>query len=100
MALTLTPEDLVAIWTHDLRDGAGTDMAYQVLNRAARSADLASTQTESNALATALVTALANHPEVVDALATAILSKVGMIPTSREIANSVGALTWHGTNSE
>jgi len=33
--MPLEPADLVAIWTHDLKDGPDVDMAYKVLNRAA-----------------------------------------------------------------
>lgn len=47
-------------------------------------------------LAAALVSALANKPEVVDALATAVAAQVGMIPTAQQIARYVGELSWHG----
>lgn len=48
------------------------------------------------AFAGALIAALTEHPEVVDALATAVASRVGMIPTAQEIARAVGELAWHG----
>jgi hypothetical protein len=58
---------------------------------------LDSVQVDPEALSAALVEALATHPEIVDALATAVASRIGMIPTAREIAKSVGDLTWHGS---
>ena len=48
-------------------------------------------------LVAAFIAALASHPEVVDALATAVAARVGMIPTAQQIAQQVGALNWHGT---
>lgn len=42
------------------------------------------------------IDALSGNPEVIDALATAVASRVGMIPTAQEIARAVGELTWHG----
>lgn len=48
------------------------------------------------AFAGALIAALTEHPEVVDALATAVAARVGMIPSSQEIARAVGELNWHG----
>lgn len=46
--------------------------------------------------AAALAAALAAQQDFVDALATALAAKVGMIPQAREIAKAVGDLTWHG----
>lgn len=44
----------------------------------------------------ALAQALASQEAFVDALATAVAAKLGMVPTAGEIARQVGALTWHG----
>lgn len=44
----------------------------------------------------ALAQALAAQPAFVDALATAVAAKLGMVPTAGEIARAVGGLTWHG----
>jgi hypothetical protein len=47
--MALTPQDLIAIWTHDLKDGDGVDPAYKVLNRAA--VDAAAAKVASEGLA-------------------------------------------------
>lgn len=44
----------------------------------------------------AFVAALIAHPEAVDALATAVAARVGMIPSATEIARAIGDLAWHG----
>lgn len=44
----------------------------------------------------ALAEALASRPAFVDALATAVAAKLGLVPTAREIAKAVGELVWHG----
>lgn len=49
-----------------------------------------------DALADVLIRVLAGRPDVVDALATAVAARVGMIPTAQEIARYVGELSWHG----
>lgn len=53
--------------------------------------------TSADNLVQAFVAAIANRPEVVDALAVAVSSRIGMIPTAREIAKAIGELSWHGT---
>lgn len=44
----------------------------------------------------AVAAALAANTAFVDAIATAVAAKVGMIPTAGEIAKAVGGLTWSG----
>jgi len=44
----------------------------------------------------ALAQALVAHEGFTETLATALASRVGMIPTAGEIAREVGSLTWHG----
>lgn len=46
--------------------------------------------------AEAFIAAMAAHPEIIDAMATAVAARVGMIPTAVEIAHKVGELAWHG----
>lgn len=41
--------------------------------------------------------ALAGNPAFVDAIATAVSSRLGMIPTAGEIARAIGELDWHGS---
>lgn len=53
--------------------------------------------TKPGNLVSALTTMLAERPEIVDALATAVAARLGMIPTAGEIAKKVGELVWHGT---
>lgn len=53
-------------------------------------------QSRPAATVEAFMTALAAHPEVIDALATAVAARVGMIPTAVEIARAIGELSWHG----
>lgn len=48
-------------------------------------------------LAQSLIAALTAHPDVVDALVTAVAARIGMIPTAIEIARATGELIWHGT---
>lgn len=48
-------------------------------------------------LVEAFMAALAASPSTVDAIATAVASRIGMIPTAREIAAAIGGLNWHGT---
>jgi hypothetical protein len=52
---------------------------------------------DPEALVTAFLRGLAEHPEAVDVLATAVASRLGMIPTAGEIAKAIGALDWRGT---
>jgi len=48
-------------------------------------------------LVAAFTAAFLANPSAVDAIATAVASRVGMIPTAREIAAAIGGLDWHGT---
>lgn len=48
-------------------------------------------------IAQAFIAALAGNPAIVDALATAVAARIGMIPSAREIAKAVGELVWHGS---
>jgi hypothetical protein len=84
--MPLTSQDLVAIWTHDLLDGTGTDPAYKVLNRAA--ADAAAARDAVVALnakvgaisavdPAVVAAALAANTDFVSALASAIAETVG-----------------------
>lgn len=84
--MPLTSTDLVAIWTHDLLDGTGTDPAYKVLNRAAADAAAAKDQVVAlnakigaiSAVDPAKVAAeLAANPDFVAALAAAVVSGIG-----------------------
>ena len=50
-----------------------------------------------DALAAALASALAAHPEIVDAIASAVVRQIGAFPTADDIARAVGALTWRTT---
>lgn len=66
--MPLTNEDRVGIWTHDLKDGDGTDPAYKVLLRAAAqaqaaSAGVAGVRTDLSAVRSQLA-ALAARPAV------------------------------------
>ncbi len=83
--MPLTSTDLVAIWTHDLLDGTGTDPAYKVLNRAAAAAGEARDQVVAlNAKVGAIsavdpakvAEALAANPDFVAALAAAVVEGV------------------------
>lgn len=73
-------------------DKAVVDMKSQVATLVARPVQ----PTDPGLLVSALVQALADRPELVDALATAVAARLGMIPTAGEIAREVGALTWRG----
>jgi hypothetical protein len=85
--MPLTPEDRVAIWTHDLADGPGIDPAYKVLIRAAMQATTAAAEAKAAkeaiarlpapVSAAAVAAALAGDRAFIDALADAVAKRIG-----------------------
>ncbi|HEY1395013.1 hypothetical protein [Roseateles sp.] len=91
-SMASTPADRIAFWTHDLKDGTGTDPAYQVLNRAAAAA------TDAAATGKALLVAAAADEARDKAALAAIqaLSAAGGVDAApilakvEEVANGLG----------
>jgi hypothetical protein len=79
--MPLTPQDLVALWTHDLMDGPNVEPAYKTLLRAADGvtalkADVAAIKAKPVADPVAVAAALAADPGFVAGLASAIAAQV------------------------
>lgn len=70
--------------------------ATEAKNIAAELRDRPAQIVNGSALVAAFLEALRADPSAVDALATAVASRLGMIPTAGEIARAVGELNWHG----